>query len=1005
MAVKVEDDLSSITDAPTLTRSSSPDIKGKARASEGGGAVEPGSDDDVDDKPAVGGEDPEERALLAFIPKANIVGLKYARGITTLKEGMEIELRRDPYNVTDKNAIEVRHVRGQRIGYVAKQLSARLAPLVKERKVDLKGRAGEVPSSTVGVLSVPMRIDIWGKRKVAADPRLDWLFPERQKRKTDDKKKKDALEQAKKELEDEADEDAGADGGTGEQGDGEKKVRGGGARSGAGSKASGGSGSNPARDAAMRASILLDKKNKVDMLGSMFQEGAMDPARLVEHPCPPGREEGTMRTDLMPFQRQGLAWMIRMEHPELPNTVEDPPVQLWRMRKDDDGNTFYQNVITDSTQRDPPKLKRGGILADEMGLGKTMQTVALICTDDTGEGVLDEPEEADYRYDDMTLIVCPLSVASNWTEQLKQHVGKKRLSWHFYHGEGRELTKKQLREHDVIITTYQTIATELEGGSNSRKGSRGEDDKLGLMNDGGEDDGSSAEPAAKKQKTQAESSLHSIKWRRVVLDEGHLIKNPKAKMTRACTQLKAERRWILSGTPIVNAAADLGTMLQFLHVCKPLDEPEVWKQRVTKVDDEARGRALRAVVLSTTLRRTKDMVGVDGKPLVQLPEVLRYQHQVELGKDVRALYDEVAGEITKSVKASIEDGSARPSYTHILCLLLRLRQLACDPTLVPADFIEDIRDRKLAARIQHDHEKATGIPSGSGPVSAEQLSYLRGLLNDAVDAGAECLACGGWPGDGRITICQHFFCQNCIEVAIDARSACPACNHVLSREHIIAPPAERSVSPFGGSRASSVGGASSSRHGSAAPVERTAKVAALVTLLKSSPPGVKSLVFSQWTAHLDRIEAVLHAEGISTCRFDGSMRQDKRADVIRSFTTPNKTATAGSANDKQNPMVMLLSLKAGALGLNLTVASQVFLMDPWWQPAIELQAIDRVNRIGQTQTVRVFQLVAKGTVEERVLAIQDKKDALIAQAFSGNKNAPTSKSKIEVSDLASIFGV
>ncbi|TNY23571.1 SNF2 family N-terminal domain-containing protein [Rhodotorula diobovata] len=1004
-AIKPDEDVK-----PTLARSSSPDAKGKGRALEGGGAGDGTSDDDDKDtkKPLVPQEDPEERALLASIPKANIVGLKYARGITTLKENMDVELRRDPYNVTDKNAIEVRHVRGQRIGYVAKQLSARLAPLVKERKIDLKGRAGEVPSSTVGVATVPMCVEIWGKRKFAADPRLDWLFPERQKRKTDEKRKKEALKQAKKELEEEEEEgeEQGAeddkrgvrDGGT------DKKAKSGPSKGKNGTVGGGGGTKgvpNPERDAAMRASILLDKKNKVDMLGSMFQEGAMDPAHLKEHPCPPGKTDGSMRTDLLPFQRQGLAWMIQMEHPELPKTVDDPPVQLWRMRQDDSGHTFYQNVVTDSTQRDAPKLKRGGILADEMGLGKTMQTVALICTDDTGEGVLDQPEEPDERYDDMTLIVCPLSVASNWTEQLKQHVGKKRLSWHFYHGEGRELTKKQLREHDVIITTYQTIATELDGGSNSRKGSRApEDRKLGDYEQDAD------EPPAKKQKKQGESTLHSIKWRRVVLDEGHLIKNPKAKMTRACTQLKAERRWILSGTPIVNAAADLGTMLQFLHVCKPLDEPEVWKQCVTGVSDEARGRALRAVVLSTTLRRTKDMVGVDGKPLVQLPEVLRYQHQVDLNKEVRALYDDVAGEIGKSVKASIEDGSAKPSYTHILCLLLRLRQLACDPSLVPSDFIEDIRDRKLAARIQHDHEKATGIPSNSDRMSAEQLSYLRGLLSDANEAGAECLACGDWPADGRITICQHFFCQNCIEAAIDARGACPACSNALSREHIIAPPAERSVSPFGGSRASSVGGAGgSSRHGSAAPVERTAKVAALVTLLKSSPPGVKSLVFSQWTSHLDRIEAVLHEEGITTCRFDGSMRQDKRADVIRSFTTPNKTAVAGSADDKENPMVMLLSLKAGALGLNLTVASQVFLMDPWWQPAIELQAIDRVNRIGQTQIVRVFQLVAKGTIEERVLAIQDQKDALIAQAFSGNKNAPRSKSKIEVSDLASIFGV
>ncbi|BGP40520.1 hypothetical protein JCM10449v2_004482 [Rhodotorula kratochvilovae] len=619
-----------------------------------------------------------------------------------------------------------------------------------------------------------------------------------------------------------------------------------------------------------------------------------------------------------------------------------------------------------------------------MGLGKTMQTIALICTDDTGEGVLDEPEAPDERYDDMTLIVCPLSVASNWTEQFKQHVGKKRLGWHFYHGEGRELTKKQLREYDV------------DGESASRKSSRAPSEQpLGVYDE--------EEPPAKKQKKLKESTLHSIKWRRVVLDEGHLIKNPKAKMTRACMELKAERRWILSGTPIVNAIGDLGTMVQFLHLCKPLDEPNVWRQCVASVSDEDRTAALRAIVTSTTLRRTKNMVDASGKPLVQLPEVLFFRHTVELSKETRTVYDEVAAEIGNSVKAAMKDGSAKPSYTHLLCLLLRLRQLACDPSLCPADFIADLRDRKLAARIQHDHERASGLPANtSGPMSAEQLSFLRGLLRDSVEAGADCLACGQWAVEGRITICQHFFCQSCIESAIDARGACPACSNPLKREHVIAPAAERSVSPYGGSRASSVG--QSSRHGSAAPVERTAKIEALIRLLRSSPQGVKSLVFSQWTSHLDRIEAALREEGITTCRFDGSMKQDKREDVIRSFTEPNKTAVAGS-KDKENPMVMLLSLKAGALGLNLTVASQVFLMDPWWQPAIELQAIDRVNRIGQTQTVRVFQLVAKATVEERVLEVQDKKNALIQGAFSGNKNAPKAKSKIEVSDLASIFNV
>ncbi|GAA6061470.1 hypothetical protein JCM10212_002549 [Sporobolomyces blumeae] len=137
------------------------------------------------------------------------------------------------------------------------------------------------------------------------------------------------------------------------------------------------------------------------------------------------------------------------------------------------------------------------------------------------------------------------------------------------------------------------------------------------------------------------------------------------------------------------------------------------------------------------------------------------------------------------------------------------------------------------------------------------------------------------------------------------------------------------------------------------------------------------------------------------------MRQEQREQVIKQFTTPNKEAVAGSKTDKESPMVMLLSLKAGALGLNLTIASQVFLMDPWWQPAIEQQAIDRVNRIGQTQQVRVFQIVAADTVEDKVLKIQQAKEALIAQAFSGNRVAEQGREKIDgkMHDIAQIFGL
>ncbi len=145
----------------------------------------------------------------------------------------------------------------------------------------------------------------------------------------------------------------------------------------------------------------------------------------------------------------------------------------------------------------------------------------------------------------------------------------------------------------------------------------------------------------------------------------------------------------------------------------------------------------------------------------------------------------------------------------------------------------------------------------------------------------------------------------------------------------------------------------------------------------------KSLVFSQWTTLLDRIEPALTARGIPFVRLDGTTRD--RAAVVDAFQA------AGG------PPVMLLSLKAGGTGLNLTAADHVFLVDPWWNPAVEDQAADRAHRIGQDKPVLVSRLVAQGTVEERVLALKDAKRALADAAIGGAgaaSAAPLSRSEI-----------
>jgi SNF2 family DNA or RNA helicase len=157
-------------------------------------------------------------------------------------------------------------------------------------------------------------------------------------------------------------------------------------------------------------------------------------------------------------------------------------------------------------------------------------------------------------------------------------------------------------------------------------------------------------------------------------------------------------------------------------------------------------------------------------------------------------------------------------------------------------------------------------------------------------------------------------------------------------------------------------------------IERSAKLEVLRESLEEAvAEGHKALVFSQWTSLLDRVEPVLRGSEIAFTRLDGATRD--RAAVVAQFQS------------ESGPPVLLVSLRAGGTGLNLTAADSVFILDPWWNPAVEEQAADRAHRIGQTRPVMIYRLVATDTVEERVLALQARKRAL-AEAALGDASGP-----------------
>lgn len=146
--------------------------------------------------------------------------------------------------------------------------------------------------------------------------------------------------------------------------------------------------------------------------------------------------------------------------------------------------------------------------------------------------------------------------------------------------------------------------------------------------------------------------------------------------------------------------------------------------------------------------------------------------------------------------------------------------------------------------------------------------------------------------------------------------------------------------------------------------------------------GHRALVFSQFTSYLRLVARALERAQLSYCYLDGSTRG--REEVIERFRSGEETA-------------FLLSLKAGGTGLTLTEADYVFLMDPWWNPAVEQQAVDRTHRIGQRQPVNVYRLYGNGTIEEKVLDLQAQKRQLVERVFAG------SSSKLSYQELSALL--
>jgi hypothetical protein len=278
------------------------------------------------------------------------------------------------------------------------------------------------------------------------------------------------------------------------------------------------------------------------------------------------------------------------------------------------------------------QIRLGGILADDMGLGKTLQTLAWIAWLKERHGK--DPKPA--------LVICPASVLHNWRREASRFTPHLKVLV-LESGAARHNLRKQIPQHDIIVTNYALLRRDLE-------------------------------------------ELQKFAFRAVILDEAQFIKNPGAQVTQSVKQLKADHRLALTGTPLENRLLDLwsivdfiqpsylGSQEQFAETYEPRGENAESAQRIAR-------RRLSAKLRPLLLRRLKKHVAKD------LPDRIEQRRDCQLGDEQRKLYLAELRRSRDQVMKTVAEKGLGKSKIHVLAALTRLRQICCHPKLVGSDTV------------------------------------------------------------------------------------------------------------------------------------------------------------------------------------------------------------------------------------------------------------------------------------------------------------------------------
>ncbi|KAJ4196037.1 hypothetical protein NW767_009495 [Fusarium falciforme] len=559
------------------------------------------------------------------------------------------------------------------------------------------------------------------------------------------------------------------------------------------------------------------------------------------------------------------------------------------MRTLDDGQKWADEKNEEHKDRKSVKFSRS-----------TLVVVSAAC-----KPTLSEPNHViDTNAEDVVLI-------DNWINEIRKHL-KGGLRVIKYHGNSRkDLT--DIDDSDIVVTTYHTLSAEYQ---------------------------------VNKGRT---SPLHQIGWYRVVLDEAHIIRRPTTTFYRACNSLEAGSRWCLTGTPIQNKLADIGTLFSFIKADsfkqpgdfrKYIEAP--YEQTVEEPDKVKNHLVL--LLQALCLRRTREVLN--------LPSTRQTVRRLDFSPEERDQYEKTKNILIRTIKNRVGE-IENSSKFGLFQMRLQLRIL-CNHGTYQKAFSWHRRS------LQDEKEALIGSFGGHGEMTCAGCQQPVPILGS------------NWAEGGKFEDeCAHILCSECIDESTWAGSGVP--------------PGRCPVCVRWSQPSRHAGGTDRDVEMSDAPVKKSSaeddhkhyfntdgvstKMQAIIRDVRTDLWRTKSIIFSCWTRTLHLLSRHLEAAGIPYHQIDGDCPIPKRQEKLDAF-----------ARDDDIP-VLIMTTGTGAFGLNLTCANRIFIAELQWNPSVENQAIARAIRLGQESEVRVMRYIINDTVEVEMMVQQRYKKNLAALGF------------------------